>query len=114
MKTLARIVPFNLQVLRRVLGRPPTRTLSWALAATVATGVCAPAHAGSCEEAAPPFLEALTARDLEATRRHFEALETAFDCADSYRAAAARAVANLHADVVLDRLEDGASLESHR
>lgn len=114
MKILARIVPFNLPVLRRVLGLPPTRTLSWALVATVSTGVCAAAWAGSCEEAAPPFLEALTARDLEATRRHYEALEAAFDCADSYRAAAARAVANLHADVVLDRLEDGASVQSQR
>ena len=90
------------------------RTLSWALAAAVSTGVGGEAWAVSCEEAAPPFLEALTTRDLEATRRHYEALESAFDCADSYRATAARAVANLHADVVLDRMEDGASLQSQR
>ena len=114
MKTFARIVPFNLPVLRRPPMRAPMRALSWALAAAVSAGVCGAAWAGSCEEAARPLIEALKARDLEATRRHYEALEAAFDCPDAYRATAARAVAKLHGNVVLERMEDGASLESQR
>ena len=80
----------------------------------VSTGVCGNAWAGSCQDAAQPLLEALKTRDLDAVGSHFEALETEFGCSDTYRASVARAISNLHADVVLEQIELGAGLESQR
>lgn len=90
------------------------RTMLWVLLAFLSSGAWAPAWAGSCRDVAQPLLEALKARDPVAARRHFEAVESAFDCSDAYRDKTARAVSNLYANIVLDRLEEGASLASQR
>ena len=92
---------------------PPWTMLCVALA-MLSFGASGLAWAGSCRDAAQPLLEALKARDPVAARRHFEAVESEFGCSDDYRVRSARAVSNLHANHVLDRLEAGASLASQR
>ena len=109
MKTIARIAPSTHRV-RRL----PRWTVAWVAVMSVSTGAGANAWAGSCQDAAQPVLEALKARDLDAVGSHFGALETEFGCSDTYRARVARAISNLHADVVLERMEAGAGLESQR
>ena len=95
--------------------RLPPRTMLWVALAAMSFGVWTPpAWAGSCQDAAQPLLEALKARDPVAARRHFEVVESEFGCSDDYRRKAARAVSNLHADVVLERLEKGEGLASQR
>ena len=97
-----------------VFGRPIRRLLaSAALAVPLAGGAFQDARAG-CREAAEPLLEALAARDLEAARRHYEAVHGEFACAGAYRDQAKRAVSNLHARVAQERLAGGASLASQR
>ena len=109
MTTVAGIAPSNPPV-RRL----PPWTMLWVSLAAMSFGVWTPVWAESCQDAAQPLLDALQARDPAAARRHFEAVELEFGCTDDYRVKAARAVSNLHADVVLERLEQGANLASQR
>ena len=68
-----------------------------------------------CREVAKPLQEALAARDLDAARRHYDAVQNEFDCPDdTHRAKAGRALSNLHAHVARERLAGGASLASQR
>ena len=95
-------------------GAPIRRLLVWAaLAVPLAGGPFQDARAG-CRAVAKPLLEALAARDLDAARRHYEAVDDEFACTDEYRAKAKRAVSNLHAKVAEERLAGGASLASQR
>lgn len=97
-----------------VSGHPIRRLMAWAALAVPLAGVPAQdAHAG-CREAAEPLMEALAARDLEAARRHYEAVHGEFTCTGAYRDQAKRAVSNLHARVAQERLASGASLASLR
>ena len=90
------------------------RLLVWAaLAVPLAGGPFQEARAG-CREVAKPLLEALAARDLDAARRHYEAVENEVGCIGDYRRKAKRALSNLHAQVVEERLAGGASLASQR
>ena len=109
MNTVAGIAPSNPPV-RRL----PPWTMLWVSLVSMSFAAWTPAWAGSCRDAAQPLREALKARDVDAARRHFEAVESKFGCSDDYRRKAARAVSNLHANVVLERLEKGADLASQR
>ena len=110
MTTVAGITAYSPPVRRR-----PPRAMLWVALAAMSFGVWTPpAWAGSCQDAAQPLLEALKVRDPVAARRHFEVVEAEFGCSDEYRSKAARAVSNLHADVVLERLEQGADPASQR
>ena len=93
---------------------PSRRLLGWAaLAVALAGGPFQDARAG-CREVAEPLREALAARDLDAARRHYEAVQGEFACPDETRAQARRAVSNLHAQVAQERMAGGASLASQR
>ena len=95
-------------------GAPIRRLLVWAaLAVPLAGGPFQDARA-DCRAVAKPLLEALAARDLDAARRHYEAVDDELACTDEYRAKAKRAVSNLHAEVAEERLAGGASLASQR
>ena len=95
-------------------GLPIRRLLVWAaLAVPVAGGPFQDARAG-CREVAKPLQEALAARDLDAARRHYDAVDDEFACPDAFRAQAKRAVSNLHVEVAQERLAGGASLASQR
>ena len=109
MKTIARIAPSTARV-RRL----PRWTVAWVAVMSVSIGAGGNAWAETCQDAAQPVLEALKARDLEAAGNRFEVLETEFGCSDTYRARVARAISNLHADIVLERMELGAGVESQR
>ena len=68
-----------------------------------------------CREVAEPLQQALKARDLDAARRHYDAVQNEFDCPDdTHRAKAGRALSDLHAHVARERLAGGASLASQR
>ena len=67
-----------------------------------------------CREVAEPLQEALAARDLDAARRHYDAVENEVGCDSAYRRKAKRALSNLHAQVAQERLAGGASLASQR
>ena len=67
-----------------------------------------------CREVAKPLQEALAARDLDAARRHYDAVENEVGCDSAYRRKAKRALSNLHAQVAQERLAGGASLASQR
>ena len=98
----------------RASGAPSRRLLAGAaLAVALAGGPFQDARAG-CREVAEPLREALAARDLDAARRHYEAVQGEFACPDALRDQAKRAVSNLHAQVAQERLADGASLASQR
>ena len=94
---------------------PLRRLLVWAavLAIPVAGAPFQDARAG-CREVAKPLQEALKARDLDAARRHYEAVQREFDCSGAFQARAGRAVSNLHAQVAEERMAGGASLASQR
>ena len=93
---------------------PVRRLLVWAaLAVALAGGPFQDARAG-CREVAQPLQEALRARDLDAARRHYEAVQGEFTCTDRLRAQAGRAVSNLHVLVAEERMAGGASLASQR
>ena len=95
-------------------GLPIRRPLVWAvLAVSLAGGPFQDARAG-CREVAQSLQEALRARDLDATRRHYEAVRGEFDCTDAFRKRAGRAVSNLHVQVAEERMAGGASLLSQR
>ena len=97
-----------------VSGLPLRRLLVWAaLAVPLGGGAFQDARAG-CREVAKPLQEALAARDLDAARRHYDAVQREFTCPDAFRARAGRAVSNLHAQVAQERLAGGASLASQR
>lgn len=107
-----------MEILERVpvsaSGAPIRRLLMWAaLAVPLAGGLCEEARAG-CREVAKPLVEAVAARDLDAARRHYDAVHGEFDCPDTYRARAGRTVSDLHAEVARERLAGGASLASQR
>ena len=90
------------------------RLLVWAaLAVPLAGGPFQEVLAG-CREVAKPLLEALAARDLDAARRHYEAVENEVGCTGGERRKMKRALSNLHARVVEERLAGGASLASQR
>ena len=84
-----------------------------ALAVPLAGGPFQDARAG-CREAAQRLQEALRARDLDAARRHYEAVQGEFTCTDDLRAQTGRAVSNLHVMVAEERMAGGASLASQR
>ena len=93
---------------------PVRRLLVWAaLAVPLAGGPFQDARAG-CREVAQPLQEALRARDLDAARRHYEAVQGEFTCTDKLRAQTGRAVSNLHVMVAEERMAGGASLASQR
>ena len=94
----------------------PRRMPAWALLAAVLAsgGVPWQEARASCGDVARSLQTALAARDLEAARHHYEAVEREFGCDDAFRARAARAVANLHARVAQERMAGGASLRSQR
>lgn len=95
--------------------RSPGRRLpTWAALAALLAGVSFEGARANCREAAEPLLEALAARDLDAARRHYEAVHDEFACTGAYRDEAKRAVSNLHARVALERVAGGASLASQR
>ena len=68
----------------------------------------------SCRDARNSLRDALRARDLDAARSSYEAVEREFDCADEVRGRAKRAVSNLHARIADERMARGESLESQR
>ena len=95
-------------------GLPIRRLLVWAaLAVPVAGGPFQDARAG-CREVAQPLQEALKARDLDAARRHYEAVQREIDCTGDFQARAGRAVSNLHVLVAEERMAGGATLASQR
>ena len=95
-------------------GAPIRRLLVWAaLAVPLAGGPFQEARAG-CREMAMPLREALQVRDLDAARRHYEAVREEFDCTDTFRAQTGRAVSDLHVMVAEERMAGGASLASQR
>ena len=95
-------------------GLPIRRLLVWAaLAVPVAGGPFQDARA-DCREVAKPLQEALKARDLDAARRHYEAVQREFDCSGDFQARAGRAVSNLHVLVAEERMAGGATLASQR
>ena len=67
-----------------------------------------------CREVAEPLQQALAARDLDAARRHYDAVENEVGCDSAYRRKVKRALSNLHAQVAQERLAGGASLASQR
>ena len=67
-----------------------------------------------CRELPKLLREALAARDLDAARRHYDAVENEVGCDSAYRRKAKRALSNLHAQVAQERLAGGASLASQR
>ena len=90
------------------------RLLVWAaLAVPLAGGPFQEARAG-CREVAEPLRQALNARDLDAARRHYEAVESEVGCTGGELRKMKRALSNLHARVVEERLAGGASLASQR
>ena len=96
----------------RSRGAPIRRLLAWtALAVPLVGGPFQDARA-NCQEVAQPLQEALAARDLDAARRHYDAVQNEFTCPDALRAQAGQAVSNLHAQVAQERLAGGASLAS--
>ena len=98
----------------RASGAPSRRLLAGAaLAVALAGGPFQDARAG-CREVAEPLREALAAGDLDAARRHYDAVQGEFSCPDALRAQAKRAVSNLHAQVAQERMAGGASLASQR
>lgn len=84
-----------------------------ALVVPLAGGPFQEARAG-CREAAEPLHQAMKARDLDAARRHYDAVENEVGCTSGYLRKAKRALSNLHLQVARERLEDGASLASQR
>ena len=84
-----------------------------ALAVPLAGGPFQEVLAG-CREVAKPLQQAMKARDLDAARRHYEAVREEFDCTDTFRAQTGRAVSNLHVMVAEERMAGGASLASQR
>lgn len=90
------------------------RLLVLAALAVPLAGVSFEDARASCREAAEPLQAALAARDLNAARRHYEAVHGEFACVGAYRDEAKRAVSNLHAWVVQERVAGGASLASQR
>ena len=98
----------------RAGGAPVRRLPAWtALAVALAAGPFQDARAG-CRQVAEPLRQALAARDLDAARRHYEAVEVEFSCRDRVRKEARRALSNLHAWVAQERIAGGASLASQR
>ena len=67
-----------------------------------------------CREVAEPLQQALAVRDLDAARRHYDAVENEVGCDSAYRRKVKRALSNLHAQVAQERLAGGASLASQR
>ena len=93
---------------------PIRRLLVWAaLAVPLAGGPFQDARAG-CREVAKPLQEALRARDLDAARRHYEAVQEEFDCSGAFRVRAGRAVSDLHVLVAQERMAGGESLAAQR
>lgn len=90
------------------------RLLVWAaLAVPLAGGPFQEVLAG-CREVAEPLRQALNARDLDAARRHYDAVESELGCTGGERRKMKRTLSNLHARVVEERLAGGASLASQR
>ena len=95
-------------------GLPVRRLLVWAaLAVPLAGAPFQDARAG-CQEAKQQLREALRAHDLDAARRHHEAVWKAFDCSGKDRTQAGRAVSNLHVMVAQERMTGGENLASQR
>ena len=91
---------------------PVRRLLVWAaLAIPLAGGPFQDARAG-CREVAQTLQEALRARDLDAARRHYEAMQGEFTCSGKDLMRAGRAVSSLHVLVAEKRMAGGASLAS--
>ena len=82
-------------------------------AVLLAGGTGQDAWAG-CRDVAHSLQEALQARDLDAARRSYEAVDREFECTDDYRARAKRKVSDLHARIAVERMESGESLRSQR
>ena len=102
------------QARARASGAPSRRLLGWAaLAVALAGGPFEDTRAG-CREVAEPLQAALAARDLDAARRHYEAVQVEFACPGDIRDQAKRAVSDLHARVAQERMAGGASLASQR
>ena len=95
-------------------GAPTRRLLVGAALAAVLAGVPFEDARAGCREALKPLREALSARDLEGARRHYEAVLGAFDCTVEHRAGYGLSVSSLHAQVAQERREGGASLASQR
>ena len=90
------------------------RLLVWAALAVPLAGGPFQEVRADCREVAKPLQEALAARDLDAARRHYDAVQNEFDCPDTLLAKAGRALSDLHAHVARERLAGGASLASQR
>lgn len=69
---------------------------------------------GACSDLARSLRSALAEQDLEAARRHHEAVWRETSCDDGFRARAGRAVSLLHARIVQERVAAGESLASQR
>ena len=95
-------------------GLPVRRLLVWAVLAVPLAGAPFQDARAGCREAMQQMQEALRARDLDATRRHYETVWKAFDCSGKDRLRAGRAVSNLHVQVAEERIKVGASLASQR
>ena len=95
-------------------GAATRRLLVGAALAAVLAGVPFEDARAGCREVAKPLQEALAARDLDAARRHYEAVQVEFTCSGDFRHQAKRAVSDLHARVAQERMAGGASLASQR
>lgn len=95
-------------------GLPVRRLLVWAVLAVPLAGAPFQDARAGCREAMQQMQEALRARDLDATRRHYETVWKAFDCSGEDLLRAGRAVSNLHVHVAEERIKVGASLASQR
>ena len=95
--------------------RLPSRILTVLViqAVLLAGGTGQDAWAG-CRDVVHSLREALRARDLEAARRSYEAVDRESECNDAYRAKAKRKVADLHARIAVKRMASGESLRSQR
>lgn len=82
-------------------------------AVLLAGGTGQDAWAG-CRDVTHSLQEALQARDLDAARRSYEAVDRESECADAYRARAKRKVSDLHAWIAVERMKSGESLRSQR
>ena len=67
---------------------------------------------GACADLARSLRSALAERDLEAARRHHEAVWREPSCDDGFRARSGRAVSLLHARIAQERMAAGESLAS--
>ena len=90
------------------------RLLVWAVLVVPLAGGPFQEVRADCRELPKLLREALAARDLDAARRHYDAVQNEFDFPDDCRAVGGRALSNLHAHVARERLAGGASLASQR